>query len=254
MKKNAILGLLAALSLAAGGSWAAPRPPSYALRLPQDETIYFAMVDRFANGDPTNDDAHTPGGPLVNGFDPTRINFYQGGDLKGLTEKLPYIQHLGATAIWVSPIFRNKWIHNWRGQPSASYHGYWITDFTDVDPHFGTKADFKRLVEAAHARGMKVYLDIVINHTADIIRYRECPHAPCPYRSEAEYPYDRKGGVNGPPINQGFLGDDAAHQTDANFARLVSPDYAYTPYIPAGEAHIKKPDWLNDVRLYHNRG
>ncbi|MDE2486051.1 MAG: alpha-amylase, partial [Alphaproteobacteria bacterium] len=155
---------------------------------------------------------------------------------------------------WVSPIFRNKWIHNWRGQPSASYHGYWITDFTDVDPHFGTKADFKRLVDAAHARGMKVYLDIVVNHTADVIRYRECPHAPCAYRSEAEYPYDRKGGVDGPPINQGFLGDDAAHQTDANFARLVSPDYAYTPYIPAGEAHIKKPDWLNDVRLYHNRG
>ena len=61
-----------------------------------------------------------------------------------------------------------------RASESAGYHGYWITDFTHVDPHLGTNADFKALVDAAHARGMKVYMDIIANHTADVIKYREC--------------------------------------------------------------------------------
>ncbi|MBU6207185.1 MAG: alpha-amylase, partial [Alphaproteobacteria bacterium] len=119
----------------------------------------------------------------------------------------------------------------------------------------GTNADFKRLVDAAHARGMKVYMDIVVNHTADVIQYKEClPGKPCPYRSIADYPYTRQGGVNGAPINPGFEGDDAAHQTPANFAHLTNPDYAYTPFVPKGERHVKKPEWLNNPIYYHNRG
>ncbi|WP_264830618.1 alpha-amylase family glycosyl hydrolase, partial [Klebsiella aerogenes] len=74
--------------------------------------------------------------------------------------------------IWVAPIFVNKPVQGGPGQQSAGYHGYWITDFTHVDPHFGTDAAFKALVDAAHARGMKVYMDIVANHTADVIQYR----------------------------------------------------------------------------------
>ncbi|MHB8285757.1 MAG: alpha-amylase family glycosyl hydrolase [Caulobacteraceae bacterium] len=258
--------LLASVSLLASpvqAQSAAPTPLSapvphaaYLDRLPQDETVYFMMVDRFANGDPSNDRAHTPGGPMQNGFDPTRQNFYLGGDLKGVEQKLDYIQHLGATAIWLSPIFRNKWVEGTGEHASSGNHGYWILDFTAVDPHFGTRAEFKHLVDAAHGLGMKVYMDIVVNHTADVIKYKECARPlNCPYRSEADYPYTRKGGVNGPAINPGFTGvDGPANQTAENFARLTRPDYAYTPYLPAGTEHLKTPDWLNDIRLYHNRG
>jgi glycosidase len=68
---------------------------------------------------------------------------------------------------------------------------------------------------------MKVYLDIIANHTADVIAYRECPTEQCPYRSRAEYPYSRRGGVQGAPINAGFTGND--------FEKLTRPDFAYTP-------------------------
>ena len=222
-------------------------------RLPQDEVIYFLLPDRFDNADPRNDTGGLRGSRLVTGFDPTDKGFYHGGDLKGVTRRLDYIQALGATAIWVAPIFRNKPVQGAPGHESAGYHGYWITDFTHVDPHLGTDADFAALVAAAHSRGMKVYMDIVVNHTADVIRYRECPPgAPCPYRARADYPYQRRGGVAGPAINQGFAGDDV--HTAANFAALVDPRYAYTPYVPAGEERAKTPAWLNDPLLYHNRG
>ncbi len=225
----------------------------YRARLPQDEVIYFLLPDRFENGDPANDSGGLSGGPLHTGFDPTRKGFYHGGDLKGLASRLPYVQALGATAIWVGPIFKNKPVQGPSGQESAGYHGYWITDFTQVDPHLGTNAEFKALVDAAHGRGIKVYMDIVVNHTADVIRYRECDgKAECPYRSIADYPYQRKGGTGGKPINAGFAGD--AVQTAANFAKLTDPVYAYTPYVPTAEQSVKVPAWLNDVRLYHNRG
>jgi glycosidase len=151
-------------------------------------------------------------------------------------------------------VFRNKPVQGGPGQESAGYHGYWITDFTRVDPHLGDEAQMRAFVDAAHARGMKVYLDIIANHTADVIAYRECPTDKCPYRSRAEYPYTRRGRLQGEPINAGFAGDDAAHQTAENFARLTRPDYAYTPYLPRGEEHIKVPDWLNSPLYYHNRG
>ena len=138
-------------------------------RTPEQEVVYFVLPDRFANGDPANDTGGLSGGPLVTGFDPAHKGFYHGGDLKGLTARLDYIQHLGASAIWVAPIFKNKPVQGAKGQESAGYHGYWITDFLHVDPHFGTDADFAALVKAAHARGMKVYMDIVVNHTADVI-------------------------------------------------------------------------------------
>ncbi len=77
---------------------------------------------------------------------------------------------------------------------------------------------------------------------------------PVPYRSRAQYPYTRRGGIHGAPINDGFLGDEAAQQTDENFAKLTRPDYAYTPFVPAGEEHLKVPDWLNELIFYHNRG
>jgi glycosidase len=225
-----------------------------------DEVVYFLLPDRFENADPSNDRGGYEGDRLVTGFDPTDKAFYQGGDLRGLTERLDYIEGLGATAIWLGPIYENKPVQGGPGQESAGYHGYWITDFTDVDPHFGTKAELRAFVDAAHARGMKVFLDIITNHTADVISYREC-HDPdwtgerapgCPYRSVADYPYVTRGDAGAPPLNEGFEGDQV--MTAENFDRLTSPDWAYTPYLPAGSEDAKTPAWLNDPIYYHNRG
>lgn len=237
---------------------------AYADRIAQDEIVYFLLPDRFENGDPLNDTGGLAGGRLETGYDPTHKGFYHGGDLKGLISRLDYIEALGATAIWLGPIFKNKPVQGPPGDESAGYHGYWITDFTSVDPHYGTSADLAALVGAAHARGIKVYLDIITNHTADVIKYREChdpaykgadkPTTGCPYRDKANYPYSTRGSIAGAPINKGFLGDRPPFQTAGNFARLTRSDYAYTPFVPAGEESVKAPAWLNDPRFYHNRG
>src|SRR5882672_6822855 len=145
------LGLFTSISGAA---------PDFRARPPEDEIVYFVLPDRFENGDTTNDNGGLEGGRLTTGFDPTHKGFYHGGDLKGLTARLDYIQGLGATAVWLGPIYKNKPVQGLPGHESAGYHGYWITDFTRVDPHFGTDADFQTLVDAVHRRGMKVYLDI----------------------------------------------------------------------------------------------
>jgi glycosidase len=228
------------------------RAPAYLARLPEDEVLYFLLPDRFENGDPSNDLGGLTGDRLHTGFDPTSTGFYHGGDLKGVLQRLDYIQALGATAIWLGPVFRNLPVQGQPGHESAGYHGYWITDFEHVDPHLGTDADLKALIDSAHARGIKIYLDIVINHTADVIRYRECPNNDCAYRSIADYPYTRRGGIAGAPINAGFGGD--GERSVANFTRLKEADWAYTPYVPAGLEHAKSPDWLNDPIHYHNRG
>jgi neopullulanase len=189
---------------------------SFRERLPQDEVVYFLLPDRFANGDPANDRGGLTGGRLTTGFDPADKGFFHGGDLAGLTARLDYVQSLGATAIWLAPIFRNKPVQGAPGQESAGYHGYWVTDFTRVDPHFGTEREMHALVAAAHARGMKVYLDIIANHTADVIAYEECPARSCPYR----------------PL----------------------PQRPYTPRVARSEAQVKVPAWLNEPAYYHNRG
>ncbi len=223
----------------------------YRQRLPEDEVIYFVLPDRFANGDVKNDTGGIKGDRMKHGFDPTHKGFYQGGDLKGLTQKLDYIQDMGVTAIWFAPVFKNKAVQGGPGQESAGYHGYWVTDFTSIDPHFGTNAEFKAFVDAAHGRGMKVYMDIITNHSADVISYKECPVSSCSYRSRADYPYSRRA-ADGAAINDGFAGDSV--QTPENFAKLTDFNYAYTPMVSDAEKNVKVPPWLNDVRWYHNRG
>ncbi|OZA55105.1 MAG: alpha-amylase, partial [Sphingomonadales bacterium 39-62-4] len=153
------------------------------------------------------------------------------------------------TAIWVAPVFKNKPVQGLPGQESAGYHGYWVTDFTRVDPHFGTNAEFKALVDAAHARGLKVYMDIIANHTADVIQYKSGQYT---YRDRANWPYSRKGGLKGPAINPGFAGDEDS--SEANFAKLTDPGAAYEPFVPEAERNAKTPAWLNDPLFYHNRG
>src|ERR1700677_3572443 len=127
------------------------------------QVFYFVMTDRFCNGSADNDTGGLSGGPDVSGFDPTRISHYHGGDFIGLTSKLDYIRQLGITAIWITPPFKNKPMQ----EDTAGFHRYWILDFTKIDPHLGTDAEFREFVAQAHARGMRVFLDIVANHTAD---------------------------------------------------------------------------------------
>ena len=133
--------LLAAIVVLAGvptnalGRGGADPAAHHSLREPvTDQNFYFVMPDRFENGDPANDNGDLPPGKGEgqSGFDPTGKGWYHGGDLKGLTAKLDYIKGLGTTAIWLTPSFKNKAV-----QPqdnSAGYHGYWITDFTQIDP------------------------------------------------------------------------------------------------------------------------
>jgi glycosidase len=246
--------LAAAMAIAAAtAAPAAAQQAELRQRLPQDEVIYFVLPDRFANGDPRNDRGGIRGDRLTHGFDPTHKGFFHGGDLKGLIDRLDYIQSLGMTAIWLTPVFKNKAVQGEKGQESAAYHGYWITDFTTVDPHLGSDADFKALVEAAHQRGMKVYMDIIANHTADVLYFAECEGTgQCAYRSRADYPYSTRGGPNGKAINPGFEGDQV--MTAENFARLTDPNFAYTVKVKPAERTIKVPAWLNDPIHYHNRG
>ena len=246
--KAALLGAVALATVAVSASVDAQ---SFRDRLPQDEVIYFMLPDRFENGDKANDRGGLKGDKFKTGFDPTHKGFYHGGDLKGLIARLDYIKGLGATAIWLGPIFKNKPVQGGPGEETAGYHGYWITDFTQVDPHLGTEADMRAFVDAAHALGMKVYMDIITNHTADVIGYKECPNSSCAYRSRADYPYQRKA-TGGDAINRGFLGDQV--QTTENFAKLTNPNFAYTPIVPTAEAKVKVPAWLNDPIWYHNRG
>src|SRR6185312_9028072 len=137
------------------------------------EQYYFVLPDRFANGNKANDKGGLTGDRLTTGLDPADKGFYHGGDLAGVINKLDYIQGLGTTAIWLAPVFKNRPVQGAGDDISAGYHGYWITDFTQVDPHFGTNDELKKLVRLAHQRGLKVYLDIIANHTADVIRYAE---------------------------------------------------------------------------------
>jgi len=206
------------------------------------ERFYFVMADRFANGNTTNDNGGLTGGKLTTGFDPSDKAFYHGGDLAGITQKLDYIKGMGTTAIWLTPSFKNKPVQGKPGEESAGYHGYWITDFTQIDPHLGTNADMKALIDAAHAKGMKVFFDIITNHTADVIDYREGAYT---YRSKKNYPYKDASGT---------AFDDRDYVNKTFPAMDPATSFPYTPFLHAGDENAKTPAWLNDVNLYHNRG
>ena len=188
-----VAALAAALIQPLAAHAASPPPPPSDAKLAaaparHDDTreqFYFVMPDRFANGDTSNDTGGLTGSRLSTGYDPTDKGFYQGGDLKGLTKKLDYIKGLGTTAIWMAPIFKNRSVQGTGSNASAGYHGYWITDFTQVDPHFGTNKDLETLIAKAHAKGMKVFFDVITNHTADVVDYQEKAHD---YLSKGAFP------------------------------------------------------------------
>jgi glycosidase len=124
-------------------------------RLWQQQSIYQIITDRFFDGDPSNNNADGNFDPA--GHSGTSVH---GGDFKGVEQKLDYIKSLGATAIWISPVVLNA-----RGE----FHGYAGRDFYKVDPHWGSLEDLQHLVQAAHARGILVIDDIVVNHGGNLV-------------------------------------------------------------------------------------
>ena len=201
--------------------------------------IYFVMTDRFANGDTSNDEGGLTGFPAVTGYDPEDIGYFHGGDLNGLTSKLDYIKSLGFNSIWITPPVKQRYVQG----DSAAYHGYWGIDFTTIDPHLGTEEDFKNFVSESHKRGIKVIVDIVINHTADVIRYRGDVYS---YSDMLEYPYKDCTGKKFDP---------AKYAGKSNFPKLcVNKSFPVPPVVSEKNKNIKAPAFLNDLTNYHNRG
>jgi len=196
----------------------------------KDEVIYFVLPDRFYNGDKSNDLGAAKNDKKRalsrGGLDNTSKGMFHGGDLAGLTEKLPYLDNMGITSIWLTPILRNQAMQ----ADSSGYHGYWILDFTEIDPHLGSNAELKNFIDQAHKRNIKVFFDIITNHTADVIKYKEC-HTP----DGSAWLFDDK---NCPFIS-------LEQHTEGK---------SYTPFIPKNNEQLKTPQWLNDIDVYHNQG
>ena len=144
----------------------------------QDDLIYLIMPDRFANGDPANDDPAISKGL----FDRGKPRYYHGGDLAGVLDHLPYLKDLGVTAIWLNPVYDNNNRLNekekYDGQPITDYHGYGAVDFYAVDEHLGDLAKLRDLTQAAHRSGIKLILDMVANHTGPYHPWVEDPPTP----------------------------------------------------------------------------
>ncbi len=117
------------------------------------DNLYLIMPDRFANGDPSND--NMPG--MKEKADRSNPNGRHGGDIKGIYDHLGYIRDNGFTAIWCTPLLENN-------MPAYSYHGYAITDLYKIDPRFGTNDSYRELIAEAHRKGIKVIMDMVFNH------------------------------------------------------------------------------------------
>src|SRR5688572_6173655 len=146
----------------------------------EDQVLYFLMLDRFSDGNENGGYADVADRPVTTGSTPLhcpqnggRVDYdtwfragggWQGGTLKGLRSKLGYLRRLGITALWVSPPFRQVAFE-------PTYHGYGIQNFLDVDPHFGTREEFRDFVRAAHEQGIYVILDIIAHHTGNVFTY-----------------------------------------------------------------------------------
>jgi len=131
----------------------------------ENATVYFLLTDRFNNGNPANDLAYG------RKADAATARGYMGGDLAGITAKIKegYFTDLGVDAIWITPPVEQ--IHGATDEgtgKSYGFHGYWASDFTAVDANLGTEQDLREMVEAAHARGIRVLLDVVMNHTGPV--------------------------------------------------------------------------------------
>jgi len=225
----------------------------------RDEVIYQLLVDRFADADLNNDVGVVPGA----------LGLYQGGDWQGVIDHLDYLEALGVTAIWISPVVRNL-------ETDANfdaYHGYWQEDFEHVNPHFGDLAKLRELTQKAHARGFKVILDIVTNHVAQLFYYdingnghpdenvygagcgvappanmQPCPQNPplITHLTEYDPDFDPTGVIRG-YTSLGFSGPAPVNW-------IWIPEINRAPTLPGGNAGTDKSWGFQRLDWYHRRG
>ena len=170
-----------------------------------DDVIYLIVPDRFSDGDAANNDPPRS----IGMWDRTKARFYHGGDLQGIIDHLDYIKTLGATAIWLTPVYDNvdhlNSLEQYGDGPITDYHGYGAIDFYAVDEHLGTLSKLRELVDRAHQMGIKVIQDQVANHTG-------------PY-----HPW-----VSDPPTPTWFNGTEANHLScDWQTWTVIDPNAAY---------------------------
>jgi glycosidase len=153
--------------------------------LSREDVIYLIMPDRFANGDPSNDEP----GEARGMHDRSNAGAYHGGDLRGIREHLPYLKDLGVTTLWLTPILRNG--------AAQDYHGYGAVDLYAVDPHLGTIRDYQELVAEAHQQGMKILFDFVPNHVGPKNPWVAEPPLPDWFHGTQQHHLDSTAGING---------------------------------------------------------
>jgi neopullulanase len=153
--------------------------------LSQGDVIYLIMPDRFANGDPTNDEP-----PQAKGtHDRSNPRAYHGGDLRGIRDHLPYLKDLGVTTLWLTPILKNG--------ATQDYHGYGAVDLYAVDPHLGAIQDYQSLVAEAHKQGMKILFDLVPNHVGPKHPWVAEPPLPDWFHGTQQHHADSSAGIGG---------------------------------------------------------
>ncbi|HSB21203.1 MAG TPA: alpha-amylase family glycosyl hydrolase [Anaeromyxobacteraceae bacterium] len=235
------IALLALALAACAKGKSAPGGPLLHVPSPawEDQVIYMVMTDRFADGDPANDDQGK------GEFDRASGDKYSGGDLKGIIDHLDYIQGLGATAVWITPPVANMW---WDPlQQSGGYHGYWARDLKKVDEHLGTLATYQALSDALHRRGMYLIQDVVPNHMGNFFTWSpQYPAACTPATADAACATGPA--VAGCDVTLGFVQNTAAVPTSRPAQAPFDQDDATDPVQRAAAIY----HWTPAIADYGN--
>lgn len=199
--------------------------------------MYFIMIDRFANADKSNDNFGK------GEYKPDDIDFYHGGDLKGIINKLDYIEKLGVKSIWLSGHVQQQWLSPAYGRDRYSgYHGYWAHDFYKVDPHIGTLDDYKNLVKEAHKRGLYVVQDIICNHLGDFISDDGKNVTLGGYPERAAYPFDNLA------QKDELFHFNGKTQFDSSFGKTLDDLNTENPYVIKNLIEIFKY-WIREADI-----
>lgn len=195
----------------------------------REQSVYHIMLDRFVDGNPSNNDGR------YGGFDIKNVGMRHGGDFVGLARKMDYIKSLGFTTVWISPIFQNQ---------ENSYHGYGQIDFTLLDDRLGTLVEFREMIQAAHERDMYVIVDIIVNHLSDFYffeGFREY-HSKAPFRfHQGEYAL--------------FLRDQARSYADFQVSNIFDPEATYCDvYSREGQVRVDKGKGSFPESDFHHNG
>ena len=170
------------------------------------DVVYLIMPDRFANGDPTNDEsAESPGGS----HDRAKPRAYHGGDLRGIREHLDYLKDLGVTTLWLTPIVKNG--------ATQDYHGYGAVDLYAVEPHLGNLREYQELVAAAHQQRMKILFDIVPNHVGPKHPWANKPPLPDWFHGTVQHHLNSSD-----PVSGVFYGEGKNQNHDL-FEAIIDP-------------------------------